>query len=332
MLLARRAAMGCPAMRWVKAAFCAAGIFVGVAAANTADSHSDRKATVERPTHSTGAAKHARHNTQKHQNRSASRHGTTNTHKAERSSWRRSRNPAPIERPVPKGGGTYTVGIPYEMAGRTYTPKADPNYRAEGKASWYGGDFHGRHTANGEKFDAHAVSAAHPTLPLPSYVRVTNLKNHLSLVVRLNDRGPYRDNRLIDVSVQAAKLLGFYDQGLAQVRVEYLGRAELSGSDNTRLAATLRTEDPQAIQVAATAPIESDTSSAFSDDGGSTQTQCIRSPTNSTYPEPVGFNADRIEGLDCKPAILETKNAVLGPTKTRNQKSYCTADLALNRP
>jgi rare lipoprotein A (peptidoglycan hydrolase) len=331
MLLARRAAMGCAAMRWVKAAICGAGIFVGVAAANTADSHNDRKATVDRPTHSTGPAKHARHSTQKHQNRSASRHGTTNIRKAERSSTRRSRKLASTERPVPKGGGTYTVGIPYEMAGRTYTPKADPNYRAEGKASWYGGNFHGRHTANGEKFDAHALSAAHPTLPLPSYVRVTNLENHRSLVVRLNDRGPYRGNRLIDVSVQAAKLLGFYDQGLAQVRVEYLSRAALKGSDDKQLAATLRNE-PSAVQVASTTPIQPDTSDLSLDDYGSTLTQCIRSPTNSTFPQPLSFSGNQLEGLDCKPAILETKIAMLWPAKTLSQKSYCTADLALNRP
>lgn len=145
-------------------------------------------------------------------------------------------------RPGPKDGGIYRLGSPYVIAGRRYTPRLDPTYRAEGKASWYGGPFHGRRTANGEKFDMDALSAAHPTLPLPSYVRVTNLENRRSLVVRLNDRGPYHGHRLIDVSVRAAKLLGFYDQGVARVRVVYLGRAELVPSSNIKLAATLRRE------------------------------------------------------------------------------------------
>ena len=152
-------------------------------------------------------------------------------------------------KPIPKGGGNYRVGDPYVIAGRTYIPREDPNYRAEGVASWYGEPFHGRLTANGEKFDMHALSAAHPTLPLPSYARVTNLENNLSLVVRLNDRGPYHENRLIDLSVKAAKLLAFHDQGLTRVRVEYLGRAELEGSDDRKLAATLRREAPSESDV-----------------------------------------------------------------------------------
>ncbi len=142
--------------------------------------------------------------------------------------------------PVPKGGGVYRVGKPYMVAGREYVPQEDINYSAVGLASWYGDDFHGRYTANGEIFDMNSLSAAHPTLPLPSYVRVTNLNNHKSLVVRVNDRGPYVGNRLIDVSVRTAKLLGFYGNGLTKVKVEYVGRAPLEGSDNRKLAATLR--------------------------------------------------------------------------------------------
>jgi rare lipoprotein A len=170
-------------------------------------------------------------------------------------------------RPVPKGGGAYRVGNPYVIAGRTYTPREDPNYYAEGIASWYGEDFHGRLTANGEIFDMYALSAAHPTLPLPSYVRVTNLENSHSLVVRLNDRGPYHSNRLIDVSVRTAKLLGFYEQGIVRIRVEYVSRAELEGSDDDKLAATLRYDDLPAVQVAAN---ESEISNLVSIDRGST--------------------------------------------------------------
>jgi len=142
--------------------------------------------------------------------------------------------------PVPKGGGVYRVGKPYVVAGREYVPAENVNYSAVGMASWYGDDFHGRYTANGEIFDMNALSAAHPTLPLPSYVRVTNLANHRSIVVRVNDRGPYVGNRVIDVSVRTAKLLGFYGEGVTRVKVEYVGRAPLEGSDDRKLAATLR--------------------------------------------------------------------------------------------
>jgi rare lipoprotein A len=142
--------------------------------------------------------------------------------------------------PVPKGGGSYKVGRPYNLNGRTYYPTHNPNYRAEGIASWYGRDFHGRLTANGEVYDMNALSAAHPTMPMPSYARVTNLENGRSIVVRVNDRGPYARNRVIDLSIGAAKALDAYRKGLARVRVEYVGRASLAGSDDRVLMATLR--------------------------------------------------------------------------------------------
>ncbi|WP_248310438.1 septal ring lytic transglycosylase RlpA family protein [Bosea sp. 117] len=142
--------------------------------------------------------------------------------------------------PVPKGGGTYRVGKPYQVAGRTYVPQENARYKAEGLASWYGDDFHGRLTANGEVFDMASIAAAHPTLPMPSYVRITNLQNRRSLIVRVNDRGPYHSDRLIDVSAKAADLLGFKNRGTARVRVEYVGRAPLDGSDDRKLMATLR--------------------------------------------------------------------------------------------
>jgi rare lipoprotein A len=146
--------------------------------------------------------------------------------------------------PVPKGGGTYRVGKPYTVGGKVYVPEEDVNYRAEGLASWYGDDFHGRLTANGEVFDMASLTAAHPTLPIPSYARVTNLTNGKSLIVRVNDRGPYHGNRLIDVSNKAAELLDFKGVGIAKVRVEYVARAPLEGSDDRQLVATLRTGEP----------------------------------------------------------------------------------------
>ena len=145
---------------------------------------------------------------------------------------------------VPKGGGVYRVGKPYVVAGRTYVPEENTSFRSEGLASWYGRDFHGRLTANGEVFDMEAITAAHPTLPMPSYVRVTNLSNKRSLIVRVNDRGPFHGNRVIDLSHKSADLLGFKGNGVAKVRVEYIGRAAIEGSDDRRLAATLRHGEP----------------------------------------------------------------------------------------
>jgi rare lipoprotein A len=164
--------------------------------------------------------------------------------------------------PVPKGGGTYRVGKPYTVAGRVYYPEEDAGYRAEGLASWYGDDFHGRLTANGEVFDMASLTAAHPTLPLPSYARVTNLGNGKSLIVRVNDRGPYHGNRLIDVSNRAAELLEFKGNGVARVRVEYVARAPLEGSDDRQLVATLRTgvpaPSPSMVRVASARPFVPD--------------------------------------------------------------------------
>ncbi len=160
--------------------------------------------------------------------------------------------------PVPKGGGTYRIGKPYMVAGRTYTPVEDEGYSAEGLASWYGDDFHGRLTANGEVFDMNGISAAHPTLPMPSYVRVTNMSNRRSIIVRVNDRGPYHGNRVIDLSHKTADLLGFKGNGVARVRVEYVGRASLDGSDDRKLVATLREGEPapapSAVRVASARP------------------------------------------------------------------------------
>ena len=150
---------------------------------------------------------------------------------------------------IPKGGGRRFSGKPYVVAGKTYVPREDARgYVREGLASWYGSAFHGRVTANGEVFDRHSIAAAHPTLPLPSYVRVTNMENGHSMILRVNDRGPYHANRLMDVSEEAARALNFHRKGTARVRVEYAGKASVAGSDDRKLLATLRTDgSPAAI-------------------------------------------------------------------------------------
>jgi rare lipoprotein A len=133
--------------------------------------------------------------------------------------------------PVPKGGRRYKLGAPYKISGRWYIPKEEPDYDQTGIASWYGSDFHGRATANGEIFDMAALTAAHPTLPLPSYAYVTNLENGRTVLVRINDRGPYAHDRVIDLSREVARALGSEGRGLARVRVRYAGRAPLNGDD-----------------------------------------------------------------------------------------------------
>ena len=134
---------------------------------------------------------------------------------------------------VPKGGGDYKVGRPYKVAGRWYVPREVASYDRTGIASWYGSAFHGRRTANGEIYDMGALTAGHPTLPMPSYAYVTNLQNGRTIMVRINDRGPYVNDRLIDLSWRSAKELGFAAHGLAHVRVRYAGSAPLDGSDET---------------------------------------------------------------------------------------------------
>lgn len=122
--------------------------------------------------------------------------------------------------PVPAAEGQYKVGKPYQVNGIWYTPAEDPFYKESGIASWYGHPFHGRRTANGEIYDMNALTAAHKTLPMPSYVRVTNLENGRSLLLKVNDRGPFVHGRIIDVSRRAAQLLGFQEKGIARTRVE----------------------------------------------------------------------------------------------------------------
>lgn len=157
-------------------------------------------------------------------------------------------------RKVPKGGGRYQVGKPYTVRGKVYVPEENPEYAASGKASWYGANFHGRQTANGELFDQYAFSAAHPTMPLPSYARVTNLDNGSSMIVRVNDRGPFAHNRIIDVSSRTADMLGFKEVGVANVKVEYVGKANLAGSDEKFLMASYRTPGAPEVVPGATQP------------------------------------------------------------------------------
>ena len=128
---------------------------------------------------------------------------------------------------VPPNAGVYKVGVPYQIGDTWYYPREQPDYDETGIASWYGPTFYGHSTANGERFDASALTAAHRTLPMPVNVRVTNLENGRSLIVRVNDRGPFAKGRIIDLSERAATLLGYKDKGTARVRVTFVSRADL---------------------------------------------------------------------------------------------------------
>ncbi len=136
--------------------------------------------------------------------------------------------------PANSGEGVYKVGQPYQVNGQTYEPHEDYSYDETGIASWYGDDFHEQHTANGETFNKNELTAAHKTLPMPSLARVTNLDNGRSIVVRINDRGPFSGNRLIDVSQRAAQLLGFEGTGTAKVRVQVLADESKAIADAMR--------------------------------------------------------------------------------------------------
>lgn len=140
----------------------------------------------------------------------------------------RARMPADNILPSGANGGVSKIGNPYKVSGKWYYPKEEHGYEAIGIASWYGKQFHGKPTANGETYNMNSLTAAHKTLPLPTNVKVTNLQNGRSIIVRVNDRGPFVGDRLIDLSRRAAQILGFTNQGTTKVRIQALnGRGEI---------------------------------------------------------------------------------------------------------
>jgi rare lipoprotein A len=143
---------------------------------------------------------------------------------------------------IPMGGGKYHVGKPYQVAGKWFTPREQPNYDKTGVASWYGEAFHRRRTSNGEYFDMNALTAAHPTLPLPSYAKVTNVETGKAIVVRINDRGPFVGTRIIDLSKRSANALGFKGHGKAKVRVQWIGNAPINDKGAKHLAMMNKTK------------------------------------------------------------------------------------------
>ena len=151
-------------------------------------------------------------------------------------------------------GSSYKIGKPYKIRGQWYYPAEDYGYSEVGTASWYGEDFHAKYTANGEVYNMHTLTAAHRTLPLPSIVRVTNLENGRSLVLRVNDRGPFAKNRIIDISKRGAQLLGFQNKGTAKVRVEIMAeeskdlKQAILNKTETKLAQQLPEDNAGAVR------------------------------------------------------------------------------------
>ena len=197
--------------------------------------------------------------------------------------------------PVPHGGGQYLVGHPYTVAGHRYYPAENPSYTAVGMASWYGAAFHGRRTANGEVYDMASLSAAHPTMPLPSYARVTNLGNGYSVIVRVNDRGPYHAGRVMDVSSRVADVLDMKGMGTAKVKVDYIGPAPMEGSDDSQLLASLRTDGSPANMIGYSAPVmmanaaaeQTETIWSFFSGGGRGGQQAQPQPQPEAQPAPA---------------------------------------------
>ncbi len=185
--------------------------------------------------------------------------------------------------PQAAGSSTYKVGKPYQVGGVWYYPREDFDYDETGIASWYGPDFHAKQTANGEIFDQNAVTAAHKTLPMPSVVRVTNLENGRSIVVRVNDRGPFANGRLIDLSRRGAQLLGFENAGTAKVRVQVMG------DESRALAGKLKPDGADGAQVAA-APRESVQAETLPPPGSKEQSRTV-----SSGQTPVSASAQRVD-------------------------------------
>lgn len=203
--------------------------------------------------------------------------------------------------PQSRGAGHYKVGNPYEIDGVWYYPEIDYRYRETGIASWYGPKFHGKATANGEVFNQYDLTAAHRTLPLPSMVRVTNLENGRSIVVRVNDRGPFKNGRIIDLSTRGAQLLGFHRDGTAKVLVEILEpeSRQLASAAQTRDAADTA---PEAVPVV---PVHAVALEGGAVDGGLNGSLDSRvNGSHATAALPATAASDAIQS-DARPPLIE---------------------------
>ena len=211
----------------------------------------------------------------------------------------------PPGQPVPAG---YKLGDTYMVAGVRYFPRFDPNYNETGIAAWYGEPFHGRDTANGERYDMNELTAAHKTMPMPSTARVTNLENGRTLMLRVNDRGPFVAGRIIDISRRGAQLLGFYRKGTAKVRVEFIEFAPLTVIvDRDAPRRRLDTEEMVAIRSEPTAERPEITSQYLD----APETEVGSSGDDDLTPTPEPSNGTTLSGMFVQVgAFAERANAV----------------------
>jgi rare lipoprotein A len=205
-----------------------------------------------------------------------------------------------------KSQGSFKVGNPYKIKGKTYTPQEDYHLIETGIASWYGPNFHGKQTANGEIFDQNELTAAHRTLQMPSLVRVVNLENGRSVVVRVNDRGPFSSGRIIDLSKKAAELLGFKNQGTAKVRIEVLTRESKALSQMARSG-----QDTSGYEIAHNQKPSIQKMSFDQNSGSYVKDANTYHPT--TAPAPIQTSAVQRE-------TLAPKTSINSPTATQNPR------------
>ena len=227
-------------------------------------------------------------------------------------------------------GGIYKVGNPYKVAGRWYYPKENYNYKEEGMASWYGEDFNGKRTANGERYNMNTLTAAHRTLPLPSIVKVTNLQNGRSVVLRVNDRGPYVKDRIIDLSKRGAQLLGYMGQGTTRVRVEIMakeskelkeamltGRVSTTAQDITPEPAHSLYESSEERRKISAEVQKADEAAIYAESGGKKVATGTYEPTGQTV-EPAVYGSAAAKDGEVKTGSLGVVKA--GEVKTSENK------------
>lgn len=205
---------------------------------------------------------------------------------------------------VAQGSAIYKIGNPYKIEGVWYYPAVDYGYEETGIASWYGQDFHGKSTANGDSYDMNSLTAAHRTLPMPSFVEVTNLENGRTIQVKVNDRGPFARGRIIDLSRRSAQLLGFERQGTAKVRVRILPEpsrqiaAQMGGKDNNGLVEVNGVRGaPRAVVASAALPGTPPAPMPTPPKGGSAL-------ANTTTPTIVTPQTDSVRVMPVKPANI----------------------------
>jgi rare lipoprotein A len=247
---------------------------------------------------------------------------------------------------IPMGGGRRHLGKPYQVAGRWFSPREQPSYDKSGVASWYGEAFHRRQTSNGEFFDMNQLTAAHATLPLPSYAKVTNLETGASIIVRLNDRGPFVDTRIIDLSKRSADALGFQHKGKAEVRVRYIGPAPIDDKNGSHLMAmnqaleqgnsfaTLKRQSSETAVAAAETPQAEPQMASYQAEEPEPQPRDSRhyveigtfqNPDNAAAAEQQFAQLGNVRVIPTTDGTAELFQVKLGPFKTTDEANYALA-------